>query len=251
MAPAPAAIAASRAAQRVAAGNARANDQRQHESHRLADEQHGEGGDPPALQAAEEVRDPPGDARAEPERYPEHCPSAEQALEAEPGGDRDRARGCGPSTPVHSPSRSHARVAGGHRPVGRVVDPDQERPRIAGRQREARRAKRGEPVAASARTGEVTGARDQAGRVLDAVEPPVLVAPDRTQVGQAAANQRLLVRRQIVEASRPGPPRRRPRGRRATTDTPPAVRFPPVNRSKSPDSSWRSQPRASGKRGAT
>ena len=91
-------------AQRVAAGSHREH-QRQDEPHRLADEQHGEGGDPPALQAPEEVGDPPGDARAEPERYAEHCPSPNRPSRLNRAATVT-VPGLRTATSVHSPSRS-------------------------------------------------------------------------------------------------------------------------------------------------
>ena len=73
------------------------------------------------------------------ERYPEHGPvAADQAVEAESGGDADgpRAR---TSTSVQSPSRSTHAVPGGHRPVARVPTRTRNGSRVPGRDGEARR----------------------------------------------------------------------------------------------------------------
>src|SRR5204863_7412701 len=49
--------------------------EREHQADRLADQEHRQRRDPPALEAAEEVGDPPGEARAQAEDYPEHSRS--------------------------------------------------------------------------------------------------------------------------------------------------------------------------------
>src|SRR5205814_3007652 len=70
-----------------------------------------------------------------------------------------------------------AGVTGSHRPVRRVVDPNEIRARLRGREVEARSADLGQAVVLSGRHGGIPGGRSEAHGAVDPEQAPVLVRP--------------------------------------------------------------------------